>query len=487
MGVCYSIDMVIAVDVGTSSARAALYDAAGDAVAERFHQVAYRPRLTPDGGAELDPEMLFDAVVRCIDAVLAGGAPDRVAAVGVSTFWHGLLGVDTAGRETTPVLLWADTRSAEDADVLRTAVDEESMRRRTGCHLHPTYWPAKLRWLARVRPDEFGRTVGWGSFGEYLELRLFGVARTSVSMASGTGLLDQARVEWDDEALAASGIDASRLFPLDDCTAPRRDLPPRWSRRWPALRGAAWFPAMGDGASSNIGSGCVDPGRIALNVGTSAALRIVTTDPPVPPRGLWRYRVGRARSIVGGATSEGGNVFAWCHETLRLPGRDEMERALAAMAPTDRLTVLPFLAGERSPGWRARRRAAIIGLGLDTGPLDILCAMLEAVALRLALVYDLLAPCATRDHVIVGSGAAVDRSPAWLQMIADAIGCPVVRSMEPEATSRGTALLALAALGALSDLGAMPPRLGPTIVPDPARHARYREALARQQALDRRV
>jgi gluconokinase len=479
--------MVIALDVGTSSARATLHDDRGRAVEGRFHRIGYRARVTPDGGAELDADTLLDAVGRCLDHVLAGRAPGDVAAVGVSTFWHGLLGFDAHGHPTTPVFLWGDTRSAGDAQLLRSALDEESLRQRTGCHVHSTYWPARLRWLARVEPAAVARTATWGSFGEYLELRLFGTARTSVSMASGTGLLDQARVEWDDEALAAAGIDRSRLFPLADHAEPERDLLPAWSLRWPALRGAAWFPAVGDGAASNVGSGCVDERRIALNVGTSAALRVVTTAPRIPPRGLWRYRLSRTRSVVGGATSEGGNVFAWCRETLRLPPVDETERALGAMSPSDRLTVLPFLAGERSPGWRGSRRAALVGLGLDSGPLDILHAMLEAVALRLALVYDLLAPCAAPEHTVIASGAATEHSPAWLQMITDAVGRPIVRSLEPEATSRGTAILALEALGLLSDVRAAEPPLGTTLVPDPARHARYREALARQQDLDARL
>jgi gluconokinase len=149
--------------------------------------------------------------------------------------------------------------------------------------------------------------------------------------------------------------------------------------------------------------------------------------------------------------------------------------------------VLPFLAGERAPGWRGHRRAAITGLSLDSTAVEITRAALESVALRLALVYDLLAPHAAGDHVIVASGGAVARSRAWTQMIADACGRAVTWSRETEATSRGAALLALHALGAVSDLATVRAPLGETFVPDPARHARYRGALDRQQRLDERV
>jgi gluconokinase len=304
--------MVIALDLGTSSARATLYDRRGRAVDGGFHQIAYEPATTPDGGVEHDPATLLEAAAGCLDAVTRAARHHEVQAVGVAAFWHGLLGFGAAGRPVTPLYMWADSRSAGEASLLRDALDEDALHARTGCHVHSSYWPAKLRWLARERPAELARIVRWGSIGEHLELALFGEAATSLSMASGTGLLDQATMRWDTEALAAAGLEPRQLFPLGGLAQGRRGLRAPWAMRWPALRGVPWFPAVGDGAASNVGSGCVDPARVALNLGTSAALRIVTATAPAPPRGLWRYRLDARRSLLGGATSEGGNVHAWC-------------------------------------------------------------------------------------------------------------------------------------------------------------------------------
>ncbi len=480
--------MIIALDVGTSSARAAVFDHQGRPLAGRFHRVSYRPRLLPGGGVEHDAPHLLEAVATCLDAVQAGhGLPD-VAAVGVTTFWHGLLGFDAAGHCVTPIFMWSDGRSATEAALLGRALDEAAIHARTGCHLHSSYWPAKLRWLARDRPEEVARVAHWGSFGEYLELELFGEAATTVSMASGTGLLDQRTLAWDTEALAAADIEPDRLFRLCDRQHDRRGLRPRWSRRWPALRGVPWFPAVGDGAAGNVGSDCTDRTRMALNVGTSTALRVMTVDPTPPPRGLWRYRLDRRLALVGGALSEGGNVHAWCRQVLNVSGPDAVETALATTPPDSHgLTVLPFLAGERAPGWRVDRHGLIAGLGLETTAEQIVVAALEGVALRIALVYALLAPLAAPDHSIVASGGALARSPAWTQRIADALGRPLVLSAVEEASSRGAALLALESLGLLPRLEAasLPP--GTAVQPDAARHARYRTALRRQQQLDTRV
>jgi gluconokinase len=477
--------MILAVDVGTSSARASAYDESGHALDAFFHRVSYEPTVGRDGGVEHDPRRLLEAVIACLDAVHAR-APE-VRAVGVTTFWHGLLGFDRDGRPVTPVYMWGDTRSAPDVSRLRSVVDEAALHARTGCHLHTSYWPAKLGWLARERPAEARRVARWGSVGEMLEVALFGTAGTGLSMASGTGLFDQDAVRWDRQALALAGLDEDRLFPLVDRTEGRTGLRTEWAARWPGLRRVPWFPAVGDGAASNVGSDCIGPARVALNVGTSAALRVLGGPSQAPPAGLWRYRLDRSDSLIGGALSEGGDTYAWCRRVLRLDDDEATEAALGALGADEHgLTVLPFLAGERAPGWRGERRAVLAGLALDASPLSILRAMLEAVALRLARVYELLRPHAAPEHIVVGSGGALLGSPTWAQIIADALGHPLIVSREQEATSRGAALLALDALG-LRPLGmsTAAPR-GQTVVPDPSRHLRYAEALVRQRDLEDR-
>ncbi len=235
-----------------------------------------------------------------------------------------------------------------------------------------------------------------------------------------------------------------------------------------------------------MGSDCWGPRRVALNVGTSAALRVVLPEPLGPhaatPWGLWRYRVDARRALVGGATSEGGNVLAWCRRHLALPADPAaLEAALGAAEPDGHgLTALPFLAGERSPGWRPEARAAVMGLSLDTGAVEITRALLESVAFRLAEVYDRLRPLAAADHVVVASGGALAHSPAWAQIVTDALGVPVAQGGDAEASARGAALLALEALGVAVPEAPVPLRV---LRPAPERHARYRAARERQRLL----
>src|SRR5690348_13745701 len=127
---------VLALDVGTSSARASLYDTRGRALRGFAAHVGYAPRVTADGGAEFDAEWLCRQVESAIDEVVAKPALPEILAVGTSTFWHSLLGLDARGKPVTPVYLWLDARSRAQAAMLRHEIDREAVHARTGCILH---------------------------------------------------------------------------------------------------------------------------------------------------------------------------------------------------------------------------------------------------------------------------------------------------------------------------------------------------------------
>ena len=482
---------IITVDAGTSAVRAGAFDRLGRSIAGLDARRACTVRTTLAGAAEADPDNLFELVCECLDDVLAraGVLVWEVGAVGICTFVGNMMGMDAVGEPATPLLTYADTRSVSQVEGLRADFDEAAVHDRTGCYFHPSYWPAQLRWYAAAEPALFRRVHRWIAFGEYLELRLFGTAAASTSVASWSGLLNRRQLSWDEELLAGMPIGADQLSPLVDAADARCGLRSEFGLRWPALRDVPWFPALGDGATANVGSGCTSPTRAALTIGSTGAVRLITGgDIATVPRGLWCYRVDRRRSLPGGALSEGGNVFAWMRESLRMPDAAALEMAVGQMEPDCHgLTVLPFWAGERSPGWVGHARATVHGLTLATTPVDIWRAGLEAIAYRVALIVELLEGLLPCDGQIVASGGALVTSPAWLQIMADVLGRPVVASEVCEASSRGAALFALEALGALEDVGAVPAFLGRAYDPDGRRRERYASAIERQRALYNRL
>ena len=288
-------------------------------------------------------------------------------------------------------------------------------------------------------------------------------------------MLDRHQLRWDDEMLRMTGLEESSLPPLADYAHAMTGLARTFAARWPTLRDVPFFLAVGDGASANVGSGCVSPDSVALTIGTSGALRVLTTEasPAVPP-GLWAYRLSKA-TLLGGALSDGGSVVEWARSTLRLPDdQAELDRVLLGMEPAAHgLTALPFLSGERSPGWIGDATAAFARLRITTTPEQMLQAVLEATAYRFAKVWELLRPLAADDASIIANGGAIDSSRYWPQLVADVLGRDVVQCIEPEATSRGTAVLALRAAGLWQSLSDMGPELGSTYHPDPERVSVY--------------
>ncbi|MGZ4390368.1 MAG: gluconokinase, partial [Gaiellaceae bacterium] len=383
---------IVALDVGSSSVRAVAY--AEDGAAE------------PGDAHVAHTSYDADELVAACRAVLAQVGPGD--ALAISCFWHSLLPLDRHERPVSPVLTWRDVAGAP------PPLDPDTYHRHTGCFLHPAYWPAKLAGLVAAR---------YVSFGDYLLLKLTGELRTSVSMASGTGLFDPNRLAWDAETLDVLGLDESRLAPVSDDQV------------------AGVWPALGDGACSNVGAGCTTRERAAVMVGTSAAARVVYEAGSAEPRpGLFLYRVDERRFCEGGALSDGGNLHAWLLRTLRVGDLD----AIADRAPAAHgLTFLPFLGGERSLGWDPHRRGLVDGLSFTTTPADIAQAALEGVAYRLAEVLAAIGGLAA----IVATGGGLLANPAWLQILADVVGRPVEVSGEAEGSARGAALVGLERLG----------------------------------------
>jgi gluconokinase len=486
--------LTLAFDLGTSSFRALLFDRLGRAVEGSEERLRYKLNTTSDGGAEADARMLFGLLLDTIDRVLkrAGERSEDIAAVGISCFWHSLLGLNEAGEPVTLVFFWADTRSARQVAALRTELDQAAAHQRTGTVIHSSYWPAKLRWLKETRPAVFERVVRWCSFADFAIQQIHGQDFTSLTMASGTGMLNIRSAHWDEEMIATVGIEPSTLPEIVPASTPITTMRGTFAGRWPHLAEIPWFPGIGDGACANVGCGAITSERIALTVGTSAAIRVII-DRPIGqafeiPSDVWAYRLDDQRVVFGGALSNGGNVVSWLRGVAGEDPTEETMSEAGAIAPDSHgLTVLPFLAGERSPIWNDRATGVIAGLTLSTGEVELLRACMEAVALRLSLIYASIAPLVDPDHLIVLNGAAVLHSPVWMQIIADALDHPVTPlPPEEESSARGGALIAMESAGIIPDLGATPdPAAGcEPVAPIPTNAPAYAAARERQLMLE---
>ncbi len=477
--------LVLALDIGTSSCRTALFDETGRRLLESTAQKTYPLWTTPDGGAEIDPPLLLEAIRHCLAQTLGYARASRtlrsvkIRGIGVSCFWHSLIGTTSSGEPLTKIITWADARCRPDATHLRETFSEKSVHSRTGCMLRSSFWPAKLLWLRRTQAPLARKVKRWMSPAEWLQQQLTGAHRCALGMATGTGLFNPSRLRWDDALLDHCGLNPSQLPELSDEPVYTTGA---IASEFPELTDVPWFPAIGDGAASNLGSDCTKPGLAAINVGTSAALRIMRAGPTAKaPTGLFCYRVDAERFLVGGAVSNAGNLRAWCLKELNTGDPQALEAELSTRpAPDHGLTVLPFWTAERAPTWNEDLRGAILGITQSTTAIDLLQAITEATYHRIAQIAESLTGKSANPPKYFVSGG-IQHSKSALQRLADILNQPLHPNPEPEASIRGAAVFAMEKLG-------MPIEPLPVLAPLRPRKAiaqRYEEARVRQVALER--
>jgi gluconokinase len=479
-------ELILAIDIGTSSTRTAFIDLLGERIKGTTAQQPYALITSADGGAEIDPPVLLGAVQHCLEQTMRAFRADAalrsrpIVGIGVSCFWHSLLGCDARGSAITRIVTWADARCREDAAALRAKFSEKETHARTGCMMRSSFWPAKLRWMRRVGQRKFSAVKQWMSPAEWLQITLAGDANCALAMASGTGLFNPTKLAWDEELLAACEITPAQLRPVSDEPTP---VGGRLATQYPELKDVPWFPGIGDGAASNLGSGATRPGVAAINVGTSAAVRVIRQGKAVrAPLGLSCYRIDAQRALLVGAISNAGNLRAWCVREFNLVNAESLEAELAKRpGPDHGLIVLPFWTTERAPIWNEGDAGTIHGITLHTTALDLLQAVTEATYHRLARIVELILEVEETAPKFIVSGG-IQRSPAALQRLADVLGQTIYPNEEMEASIHGAAIHVLEKLGLPDPV----PRVGRAVRPRSRYAKQYAAERDKQRALEER-
>ncbi len=517
-------DLILAMDLGTSGPKVALFTLEGGFVAGEAGRTTLH--LLPGGGAEQEPHEWWAALVETTRRLLerSGVAPGRIAALATTAQWGGTVAVDAQGEPLGNAVIWADTRGAPYVHAITggwpriegygAAKIWAWLRRTGGIPTRGGKDPiAHVLFLKHERPALFRRAAQVLDIKDYLNLRLTGIAATSPDTVTLHWVTDNRRIDaidYDPTLLRLAGLERS-LFP---------DLRPATSLLGP-LRAAA-AAALGlragtpvavssaDIVTAAVGSGAVLEGQAHVHIGTSSWLSChlpykrtdlfhnMATLPSALPG---HYLLVNEQDVAGGA-------LVWLRDSLFFAGdlletqapADVFARfdALAATAPPGANGALftPWLNGERSPVEDRYARAGFHNLSLRTTRADLVRAVLEGVALNTRWLLPYVERMARRrlDGVrMVGGGA---RSELWCQVYADVLGLPAHQVEHPQATSaRGAALLAALALGALR-VEQIPQRVGirRTFAPNAARRALYaehfrafRELYRRQRSLHRRL
>lgn len=473
----------VGVDVGTTNVKAlAMPSDLSQIVA---HATAPLTTLNPQPGyAEQDPAEVWRAFEQVIGEVSrkARRAGHVITHVAFSTAMHSLLPMSTDGEPLGNALLWSDNRAEAQAADLRATPTGQAIYEQTGTPIHPMIPLCKLAWLREHDPRLLRRTARFGSIKEFLWYKLTGAFEVDYSMATATGLFDEARRQWSEQAVDYAGVRPDQLSEPVPTTHQR---PLAAGTRLPNLPAdVSLLIGASDGCLANLGAGAIRPGTATLTIGTSGAIRQTVRKPLRDEQGrLFCYVLDDDHYVVGGPTNNGGNVLEWVAENLT--GQDTktvLKVAETVPAGSDGLLFLPYLQGERAPLWNAAVRGAYLHVDWQHTRAHFIRAALEGVLFNLLSINELLVTHTGRARVIHANGGFA-QSTFWVQMLADMAGVPVRLNASNESGSMGAILLTMKAVGLVQSLDDAADRVafGETVEPDAERHKVYRRAFEQWQ------
>ncbi|CAG9181592.1 glycerol kinase GlpK [Cupriavidus respiraculi] len=457
-------DYVLALDQGTSSSRAILFDHAGNVV--RIAQREFRQYYPQPGHVEHDPYEIWQSQLAVAHAVLndAGVSATQIRAIGITNQREtAVLWDRKTGEPVGRALVWQDRRTAPMCEALQAEGHEALFRNKTGLVIDAYFSGTKLRWMLDNYDDARARAqrgeLAFGTVDSWLIWQLTDGARhvTDVSNAARTMLFNIHTFEWDDALLSLLDIPRSLLPEVVPSSGEVARTAPRLFGTQIPIAGIA-----GDQQAATFGQACLSPGMAKNTYGTGCFLLMNTGTQPVTSHNRLLTTIGwqlggapgarTTQYCLEGGVFMGGATIQWLRDGLQIiESAPEVEPLARQCDDTGGVVLVPAFAGLGAPHWDAFARGTLVGLTRGTGRPHIARAALEAIALQSVDVLTAM----QKDSGIALAELRVDggasRSDLLMQMQADLLGTPVVRPRVTETTALGAAYLAGLATGYWSD------------------------------------
>jgi glycerol kinase len=446
-------DFILALDQGTTSSRAILFDRAGriaGCAQQEFPQSFPQP-----GWVEHDANAIWDSQLACARQVLRDChvTAQQVAGIGIANQRETtLLWERASGEPVAPAIVWQDRRTADHCERLRAQGHAAAIGRRSGLELDAYFSATKLAWLldnvagARTRAEAC--ELAFGTIDSWLIFKLTGRHVTDVSNASRTMLFNIHSLRWDADLLDMFDIPAAVLPEVVPSSGEIGATAAHWFGAPIMVAGVA-----GDQQAATFGQACVRPGMVKNTYGTGCFMLMQAGAAPVASThrllGTVGWQIGERLSyLVEGGVFMGGATVQWLRDGLGIIEHSHQVEALAASVPDNGgVYLVPAFAGLGAPHWDPYARGALLGMTRGTGRGHIARAALEAIAYQSAEVLramQLDAGCALSE---VRADGGASRNDLLMQFQADLLGVPVVRPVVTETTALGAAWLAGLALG----------------------------------------
>ncbi|BAJ64517.1 xylulokinase [Anaerolinea thermophila] len=436
----------LGIDVSTTGVKALLMDEQGQVVGTANTE---QPLYTPYPlWSEQNPQDWWNGAVNSIRTVLSQSGVDgsQVLGVGLTGQMHGLTLLDEEGNVLRPAILWNDQRTAQQCDEIRARLGKSRLIQITGNDALTGFTAPKILWVREHEPEVYARVRHILLPKDYVRYRLTGEFAVDCADGAGTILFDLRQRTWSDEVLKAMDIPLEWLPKTYEGPEITGRITPEAAQATGLKQGTPVMAGGGDQAAQAVGVGAVQPGIVALTLGTSGVVFATTGEPFIEPEGrlhAFCHSVPGRWHLMGVMLSAAGSL-RWYRDALA-PGvsyDDLLAPAADVPMGSEGLLFLPYLTGERTPHPDPLARGAFVGLTVRHTRAHMTRAVLEGVAFGLRDGFELMKSAGLThiEQVRVSGGGA--RSPLWRQILADVFDAELVTVNTTEGAAYGAALLA---------------------------------------------
>ncbi|MFV5697265.1 gluconokinase [Flavobacterium sp. ZT3R17] len=427
----------IGIDIGTTATKAVCFDKTGKVI-RQFTQSypMYHPK--PDWSIQ-KPDEILTAVLECIAEITKEIQPEFIS---FSSAMQSIIAIDNTGKPITDAILWADNRAHSLAEALKESEQGKNFYQKTGIPIHTFSPMTKIAWLKEYDTTHFSKAHKFISIKEYIWHHLTGQYVIDSSMASGTGLMNIHTLQWELEILEFLKIEESQLSTIVSPTHQSKGL----------SDGFHYILGGGDGVLANLGTGAMEPGRMALSIGTSGAVRLPVDKPYIDSQMRTQcYHLMDNQYLKLGAVNNGAIVLQWLKESILKTEEsfeELFEQAETIPAGSEGLLFVPYLLGERAPIWDASAQGTLLGIRIIHTKAHLIRATLEGILFGLLSITEVLLPDPEKRYetTIMASGG-FGKSELWLQMVADIFQMKVIVAETIEASAWGAVLIGSKATG----------------------------------------
>ncbi|WP_066192019.1 MULTISPECIES: gluconokinase [Gracilibacillus] len=481
-------ELVIGLDIGTTSVKAVAFDLQGKVKAEAEQLIdTYYPA---SHFVEQNPQQIEASTRDVLRQVFRDTTSFNVVSVGISCAMHSLICVDPSGNPLSDMLIWSDGRSSDLVQSMDANLKKE-LYRKTGTPIHPMSPLLKLMWMKEQSYPAYHQAAYFMSMKEYLLFQWTNQRVIDYSMASATGLMNIKTLEWDEQVLTLAGVEKTQLAAIVEPTTVIEPLKQEvtadieWPEGIPLVIGAA------DGQLANLGDGAIQPGEAAVTVGTSGAIRQLINGQHVNENGeTFSYAFTKDSSIIGGATNNGGIALQWLKDILEFKGSHEefLAGAETVEPGADGLLFLPYINGERAPVWNQQARGNFYGLNMIHKRPQLVRAVLEGIVFNLYQISQSVEEVVGRPTAISINGG-LSKSPLWVQIFADVFGQPVQVADTHHGAAWGASWTALVGVGKVESFEQIKENIPAkqTIEPNLDNHRAYQAIAYKYRALAKAI